>query len=236
MDTPARKSDPPNYYKMPPVGLTETRARIGLRVMSQYTVRCGSINCWFVGHGGNREDALLLLDQHACPTPPARNELPTGRSTLEKMWDELDDVTKMIIEKGDYNGMQGESLKGYALGCAFALSMMTHPYFKTIKDISKELGARYKMGKGLMEWRPTPSYNYNPMPEPFTANIVSTTPAEKRAPTKKATAPRKAPAKVDLAPEIVTAIKAAGAMGMFSPAELAKMYNATEAQVKEIMG
>jgi len=213
--------------------MTETRVQIGGKRLSQYTVRCGSPECWFVGHGGTSVDAQFVLDEHKCPTPPVRNELPTGRSTLEKLWDEMDDVTTALIDGTDYNGMVDATLKGYARGIAFNLSMVTHPYFRTIREISREAGARYKMSKGTIPWRPTPSYNYNPMPAPFTGNVVRTTPAVKRAPTKRT--PGK-PAAVKLADGMVQAIKSGHAAGMFTLEELASMYSATVDQVKLIVG
>ena len=229
MDTPATSSKPENYYRMPPVGLTCTRVMIGDKVTLQHTVRCGADDCWFVGHGGTQSDAQVTLNTHTCPTPPARNELPTGRSTLEKMWDEMDDVTTAILDKTEYNGMQGASLIAYAKGIAFTLSMWTHPYFKTISEISREAGARYKMSKKLIPWRPTPSYRYNPLPAPTRAapNQVSHDPtvvkqAPKAAARKKATPA--AAAKPNLSDDQIAAIKAAGSSGMFGPEELASMY------------
>lgn len=224
MNTPATRSDiPSTYYKMPPVGLTVTRASIGEKVILSYTLRCGSINCWFVGHAATEPDAQLLINEHQCPTPPARNELPTGRSTLEKMWDELDDVTKAIIEKSEYNGMQGASLKAYALGCAFALSMMTHPYFRTVKEISRQLGKRYKMSKGEIPWEPTPSYNYNPLPESLTANVVLNKPMAKTTTSEKK--PSVSRVKRAIIPADKQAVIMAGlASNMFSHEDIAAMY------------
>src|SRR6266498_2616507 len=91
--------DPNNYYSMPAVGVTEERARIGGVVTTQFTVRCGEKTCWFVGHAPRKEDVRAVLDSHDCPQPPARNELATGYSTLEKMWDELDEATAALLEE-----------------------------------------------------------------------------------------------------------------------------------------
>lgn len=231
MDTPATSTDPTSYYAMPPVGMTTTRANLNGRTIHSYTVRCGSINCWFVGHGGTSQDAQFVLDEHKCPTLPTRNELPSGRSTLEKLWDEMDDVTAALIDGHEYNGMSVDTLKGYAKGLAFNLSMMTHPYFRTIKDIAREAGARYKMSKGTTPWRPTPSYRYNPTPEVLTANVVSTVPTEKRTPTKR-TPVKSAPKPINLEPANAAAIRAGLGSGMFSMAELAEMYGVTVEQVR----
>lgn len=242
MDTPATSSKPEHYYAMPDVGLTETRAQIYGRHITQYTIRCGSINCWFVGHSMSSADAQVLLNDHKCPTFPRRNELPTGRSTLDKAWDELDDAVLALMDKTSYNNMEGDELKGYVKGIAFMLSMMTYPYFKTIKDISREAAERYKMTKGRIPWRPTPSYHgHQPRPEPFTANVKSVTPMTKTAPTRRKATPRVAPvvpkvAASTLTPEVIAAIKGAGAIGMFKPEELADMYNTTPDEINKLIG
>lgn len=221
-----------NYYAMPPVGMTETRARIGTEVRTQYTVRCGAINCWFVGHGPTQVDAQVVLDEHSCPTPPRRNELPSGRSTLEKCWDELDDATAALLEKREYNGLSGDELKGYAKGLAFMLTMMTHPYYKSIKAIAAEAVARYKMQRDLIPFRPTPSYRYNPLPQPTAPNLGETRPAVKRTATKaqrgKVTTPQ-------LASDKVAAVRAAAASGMFSHEDIATMYSVSVDQVRALV-
>lgn len=237
MNTPATSTNPETYYKMPPVGMTETRVMIGEKKIFQYTVRCGAANCWFVGHGGAPGDAQITLDEHECPTPPRRNELPTGRSTLEKLWDELDDAVMALLDKQSYNGMSDVELKGYVKGIAFNLSMFCHPYFKTIKDVSREAKARYDMSKGKIPWRPTPSYRYNPMPAPA-ANIVKTAPAVKRAqpPRKRAsqTTSRTQP-DVKLSDDQIRAIKSGAASSMFTHEELANMFKTTVDQVVRII-
>jgi hypothetical protein len=163
-------NEPDSYYKMPLVGITETRARVGDRVSTQYTSRCGSKECWFVGHAATSVDAQRLLDEHACPTAPARNELPSGYSTVEKLWDEADDVMAAILEHRAYNAgdraLDGLSLQGYMRGLCFALSMMTHPYFRTITEVGRELQKRYKIRRREIPFEATPSYRYNPTPPP----------------------------------------------------------------------
>jgi hypothetical protein len=159
-----------NYYAMPPVGITKTRGRIGEVIVQGYTVRCGDKACWFVGHSPSEADAQKLLDSHKCPAPPARNELPSGFSTIEKMWDQLDMATEAILESkalqmGDQN-LDGVQLRGYARGISFSLSMMCHPHFRTETDIAREAAMRYKIRKGTMPYRPTPGYRFNPVAAP----------------------------------------------------------------------
>lgn len=153
---------------MPLVGITETRARVGMVVSTSYTARCGDKNCWFVGHAATSADASILLDQHTCPQAPARNELPSGYSTTEKLWDEADDVMAAIMENRPYNAgdraLDGLALQGYMRGLCFALSMMTHPYFRTITEVGRELQKRYRIRAKQIPFEPTPSYKYNPVP------------------------------------------------------------------------
>lgn len=224
-------------FAMPPVGMSVCRTRRGEVVTMQYTVRCGFDNCWFVGHGAREEDARKLLDEHECPTPPRRNELASGRSTLEKLWNEMDDVTAALINKTSYNNMDGEKLRGYAQGIAFNLTMMTQPYFKTIKEVAIEARARYQMSKGEIPFRPTPSYRYNPMSS-ATPGVVSTKPVE-AAPPKKAPVQRRSAAAKAAPPPVDDATAAmlkVGASGGFSAADLALMYGLTTEQVKSVIG
>lgn len=221
-----------NQFKMPPVGLTEARARVGMEVRMQYTIRCGANNCWFVGHATNKPDARTLLDEHKCPHPPYRNELPTGYSILEKCWDELDDATAALIEGREYNGMSGPDLKGFAKGIAFMLTMMAHPHFKTIAEIAAEAKARYQMQRDIIPYRPTPSYRYNPLPQPSAPNLGRTEPAVKRTTTKSS---RGRVTSVQLSSDKIAAIKAASASGMFSPDDIAKMYGVTAHDIRTVV-
>jgi hypothetical protein len=245
-----RKVDVRDYYKMPPVGMTETRARIGEMIYHSYTIRCGNEHCWFVGHAPDENGAQTLLDQHNCPTPPARNELPTGLSTIEKLWDEADAVTRAIIETRSWQvgnrHLDGTALNNYALGLSFALSMMTHPHFKTTTDIVRELGLRYKMAEKQIPYRPTPTYRNNPLPAPATSppgvrtpDMGATRPASVRAartPGRGTTAKRAAQA-VDLStatPEVRQRIINAVTLMNFTVAEAAAACNVSE-QVARIV-
>lgn len=228
-------NDPERYYCMPLRGITETRVRVGLVTHTQYTARCASRSCWFVGHAGNSGDAQRLLDEHTCPQPPARNELPSGYSTVEKMWDELDDVTRAIMAGEPYASgdrvYQEGTLRGYASGLAFALAMMSHPHFRTTTEIAREAQRRYKMWKNELPYEPTPGYRYNPVtpresPEGEKAPFHGDTkPAAARAPAKKA-AKKAAPVinfggmSNDDRKRAIQAFR----VGMFNEEELAKMY------------
>ena len=247
-------NDPERYYKMPLVGLTPTRVRIGSIVQELFTIRCGDKNCWFVGNAASSTDAQTLLNNHTCPAPPARNELPSGYSTIEKMWDELDDVMAAIMTSQGYNAgtqtLYGDQLRGYARGLSFALSMMTHPHFRTIAEIAKEAAKRYKIRTKQIEFEPTPGYRYNPVTpaQPPVGEKAAfhgdTRPAAKTAPRRasprKATPAQKAELKkIDMSP-ISTAqadqIRTAHSMGMFTVAELAQTYGITVETVEFLVG
>lgn len=244
-----------DYYAMPPVGMTVTRGRIGELITNSYTVRCGAKTCWFVGHSPSEEDAQKLLDSHTCPTPPARNELPSGYSTIEKLWDQLDMATEAIlgsqaIQLGN-QVIDGVQLRGYARGISFALSMMCHPHFKTEMDIAREAADRYKIRKGTLPYRPTPGYRFNPLPTPTTppngvrgphhgatkpAAAATTTARKSRGTLSQAA--QAAAARVDLStitPQKRTGILNGATTGTFSYDELAEMFNVTVETIKVIV-
>lgn len=241
--------DPQNYYKMPAVGITETRARVGDVTITQFTIRCGAADCWYVGHAMREQDVVEMLGQHTCPTAPARNELPTGYSTLEKLWDELDEATSCLLEQREWKTgtrtFRDTSLQAYCRGLAFALSMMTHPHFKTADDISREAVSRYKMRTGKIPFRQTPTYRYNPMPA-GTVRVVgdpgikinrAAPPLSAAKPVKKAA--KKVASKVDMS-KIDTAtaekIKQVDSASLMSRQELAGVYGITVETVNAICG
>lgn len=249
-------NEPSRYYQMPPVGITETRARVNGVTLIQQTVRCGNRNCWWVGHAPTTEDSNLMLHEHQtkageCPKPPARNELPSGFSTIEKLWDELDEVVVAIMEKKSHwaGGMEldGEMLKGYARGLCFNLSMMTHPFFRTIKDIIVEANKRYKIRTGAIPFEPTPTYRDNPTLAPSqppvgekegyhgkTVEAKPVTRTRTRAVTKRALAPTADLSK--LSAQQANKIREAHQGGFFGVEDLAKMYNVSVEAIKVIVG
>jgi hypothetical protein len=234
---------PESYYKLPLIGITETRARIGMTVHTNYTTRCGSRECWFVGHAATSVDAQKLLDTHTCPTAPARNELPSGYSTIEKLWDEADDAYWAIMTQQGYNAgdryLDGSVLQGYVRGLCFTLSMMTHPYFRTIAEVGHELQKRYKIRRKELPFEATPTYRFNPV-APSTPSVGRSevwhgkTVASKSGGTRTAAqtrAEKKASlSKIDLSPLDTRQreqIIQAHTMGMFTVQELAQNYGIT---------
>lgn len=231
-------NEPTSYYKMPLVGITETRARVGMVVGTSYTGRCGDKNCWYVGHAATSTEVQTMLDQHECPTAPARNELPSGYSTIEKLWDEADDVMAAIMESQPYNAgdraLDGLALQGYMRGLCFALSMMTHPYFRTITEVGRELQKRYRIRTKAVPFEPTPSYRYNPVPltpppgesAAFHGRTVEHKPGTKATTASRAAAKKKLSA-IDMSGISISDQEKIVKMflaGMFTEAELAQNY------------
>lgn len=233
--SPLNPTDQPErYYKMPPVGISESRASINGITTTSFVVRCGAENCWYVGHAPTASDTEDMLNKHECPTAPHRNELPTGRSTLQKTWDELDEVTDALAEKRAHNcssgSLSGEALIGYARGIAFTLSMMTHPYFRTTREISAEVRARRMMRLGKIDYRPTPGYQYNPVAA-TDPGIRNTRPATKAAPAvAKQIPPSYPPIPEDKRAPILLALTS----GAFSVDELAKLFNYHPRQIEAL--
>lgn len=244
--------DPDNYYRMPPTGITQSRVKVDGIVRTMFTIRCGASDCWYVGNAGREQDVNQLLLNHECPTAPIRNELPTGYSTLDKMWDELDAATAALLEAREWKTgtmtLSGTQLQYYCRGIAFGLSMLTHPHFRTVQDVSIEALRRYKQYKGEVEKAPTPGYRgHNPMPASSQRmagdpSRVSNKPAPvapnpmKRAPL---AAAKKSVSQVDLRSidaETANKIKAVDAAGVMPREQLARMYGLTVDTVKAICG
>lgn len=239
-------NEPEAYYKMPPVGITQTRVRAGHLMHTQQTVRCSHKSCWWVGNAATTQDAQTMLDDHqssrgTCPQAPARNELPSGYSILEKLWDELDDVTWAIMNETSYNSggveLHNNLLRGYARGIAFTLSMMCHPHYRTIREVVIEATKRYKIRKGLIPFEPTPGYRFNPVPPPEPPvgekQVYHGKTVEAVSRPGRTTAAARRQMKKDLAGTADLAklstvqanqIRVAYAGGMFSSEELAAMY------------
>lgn len=238
-------AEPASYYCMPLRGITETRVRVGLVTNTNYTARCSDRNCWFVGMAANSGDAQRLLDEHTCPQPPARNELPSGYSTIEKMWDELDDVTRAIMAGTSYASgdqvYQEGTLRGYARGLAFGLSMLSHPHFRTATDIAREAQRRYKMWKKELPWEPTPGYRFNPVPPRESpvgerAAFHGETKAARPAPVKKTT--KKAAPNIafgNMSNEDRANCINAHRLGMFNEQELAQLYKVSIETIRYIV-
>ncbi|AUV60675.1 hypothetical protein HOS75_gp055 [Gordonia phage SteveFrench] len=152
-----------------------------------YTFECGAPGCrWMTYHRsaeGARAEKQRHHDNDQCPyLGPAYtfNEegglMARGPSILEKMWDELDHVTKAIMEQRPRfknDEMTPDELEGYfklqgqAMGLAIAIQLMSVPHFDDVAAVSKWSLKRYRMNAGQIDFMDTPGcQGYNPMPAP----------------------------------------------------------------------
>jgi len=214
-------------YKMPPVGVTETRYILGGNPYVRYSVRCDAEGCWFIGgkFATKSEAELYLADHKAggrnftrpCPAPPRRESLPSGLANVEKLWRELDDVVEQLSNRCGYRDWTFEQAQGYAKGLAFSIVMLEPVHFEDIESVSAHARDRRRMRLGQMEYAPTPtSLGHN----------ATTVEVEGLHPTK--------PTPLKLAPQIESAIRAALSSGMFSAEDMASMYNVPVSTVKAL--
>jgi hypothetical protein len=231
-------------FKLPPVGKsTHTAYMAGIKWV-RTTWRCDKPGCWFVSTPSSDANLQTIIEWHngqgedRCPTPPRRESLPSGLPEIEKLWREIDDVVDAIKAKDSYRGMEAAAMNGYVRGLAFSVVMKDKELWPDIKAVSMQAMKRWKMRNKLLPWEPTPtrhSNDFNSIGQKggwAPANPPPTQPI-KRAPVKK-TAP--AAPKINLTEQQQTSIKAGHGSGMFSVAELANMYGATEEQVKQLVG
>lgn len=231
-------------FKLPPVGKTTHTAYMAGTKWQRTTWRCDKPGCWFVSTPSSEPNLQTIIDWHngegddRCPTPPRRESLPSGLPEIEKLWREIDDVVDAIKAKESYRGMTDSAMNGYVKGLAFSVVMKDKELWPDMKAVAKQAITRWKMRQKLIPFEPTPTRhdnNFNsiglnggwsPAGPPPTQPI-------KRAPAKKA-----APAapKITLTEQQQTSIKAGHASGMFTVDELAGMYGATAAQVKQLVG
>lgn len=243
-----------NEFKMPPVGITETKFQLGGVVYVRYTVRCDVEGCWLMVQQATKEKAEKFLAEHKegkkfpsgergwpeCPAPPARESLPSGYKYIDKLWFELDDTLDKIFElksSTDYNiddSIALGKLRGYCEGLAFSIVMLDTGLWPNKSAVAAEGLRRSKIRKGEIEYSPTPSRHRGDMlVKDVQPTGVSSEPAKSVAPPSR---PSSKAAPKQIAPSVVTGLKAAHSSGIFSTAELAKMFNLTEAEVKKITG
>lgn len=157
-------NEPERYFSLPPRGISKSRARIGPDVIEHYTFFCPDNDaCFAVAYGKTEEGVRNQLKGHVCPAPARRDAHPSGRTPVQKAWDELDDVID-AIKAGDYSylGMSGDTLKGYAQGIAEVLAFIAIPYFRFAEDILKHANRRWRIRQGELPWEATPGYNFYP--------------------------------------------------------------------------
>lgn len=156
-------NEPERYFSLPPRGISKSRARIGPDIIEHYTFFCpDNDECFAVAYGKTEEGVRAQLKNHVCPAPARRDAHPSGRSVVQKSWDELDDVIDAIKSGNEYLGMSGDLLKGYAQGIAEILAFLAIPYFRFAEDILRQANRRWRIRQGEIPWEATPGYNFFP--------------------------------------------------------------------------
>lgn len=247
-------------FRMPPVGISETRHNVGGQAYVKYTLRCEVEGCWYVVlTSPSREHCGVLLEDHKagrnfqpmCPSPPRRESLPSGHSFVEKLWAEIDEVTECLVTGRSYREMTLEAMRGYARGLAFGVVMLDCSYFNDVESVASEAMRRRKMRLGKIPYEPTPtSTRYGarmwetlglvadgpvtPTQRPSNgpSTPVGTRSSVRRLPSRVATVP--APM-VALDAMQIAAIKAGVGSGSVTAAQIAQVYGITEAQVNAIV-
>lgn len=219
-----------------------------------FSAWCEAKQCvWRIGFHTEEEAALSMLehDRKDCPRIGHRaylmeetndlgqpyTELHLSKSILEKLWDELDaTMMPMMTQRG------GEEFVGKCRGLAFAILLMSTPYFDTADEVSREAMMRYKIAIGEKEFKPTPGYKFNPPPvgtNAYNKSRVKVIDSPKKGATTRRVAAKTAqkqyiPDKM-LTPEEVESIREAVSSGMFELEDCASMFKVTVDQIKALL-
>lgn len=239
---------PSLYYALPPRGVTVGTVRIGMDDKREhYTYLCDqNTDCYAVAYGTSEASVRRQLANHLCPAEPRRDRLASGRSAIEKLWDELDEVIEKIKfadenDDGSYAAAVPD-LRGQARGLAFAIAVFTPQYYRDRDDVLRQANRRWKMGKNQIPWEPTPGYNIYPVaPSEYVRkeDVVQT--SSKVVGSGNKLASKKAPAKASPSPASrnftvaeLNLIKETYARQNMTIDDMAKMWNVSVERIKTI--
>ncbi len=229
-------------WPLPPRGISVGKTNHRAGTLTQYTYLCEHDNrCMAIAYSQvSEEHARTQVAGHTCPVMDgSRGLIPTGKTLIQKMWDEADDAMDALRADRTYKGMAGPELQGFIKGIAEVLTFCTVPCFKVTEDVLRELFKRWKMRDGQLPFTPTPSYQYNPHldAERATSKVSSPKPEKLEKPPAKRT-----PKKVidvpmdDLLPEQRKMIRESYHSGNFDEHQLAQMFNIDAVRVLAIAG
>jgi hypothetical protein len=237
------------FWAPPPPGLTKTYVRIGPDVYESFTYRCdASPDCYALEYSKNADRAKAAIDGHICPAPPRRDKVSSGKTVIQKLWDELDEVIDSIKTAMRFNKPsmleEAELDKARAKGLALALALLSTPWFRSTEDILRQANKRWLMRQGEIPWEQTPGYNFYPAAPLAFAVTAEPTPVKKRQPvskvvksTKGVPTPAAPPVREFTAGERNMIREAVhGATNPLTTADLAKMYGVTEERIRTIAG
>lgn len=232
MDIPSEQT----FWAPPPPGMTKTLARCGPDIFETFTYRCDQDSeCFALAYSKNPDEAKRAIDRHICPAPPRRDMVPTGKTVIQKLWDELDELTDSVNKFEDEP--ETRETQGMAVGVALALALLSVPWFRSKEDILLQANKRWRMRQQEIPWEMTPGYNYYPAaPLAFAQSEPAS--VKKRQPVSKAVKTTKAaiiPTR-EFSIDERTMIRGAVHGGTISVADLAKMYDVSEERIASIAG
>lgn len=143
-----------------------------------WTFECGEPGCKWMTYHRTQEIAYRERERHhendLCPyteTIMVLSEggklVPAGKSIIEKYWEELDRVTKFLMENKNNQDDGYLLMKGQAQGLAIAIQIISVPHFEDVPAVSRWALKRYKINVGQADFMDTPGVQgYNPMPAP----------------------------------------------------------------------
>lgn len=244
-----------NLWAIPPRGLSIARFKVGPDERMQWTYLCEKEDCFAMATSTESEQAARdYVRPHICPAPPRRGVTATGKSLLEKMWDESDDALDAYKANQEYLGMEGDILRGYIHGIAECITFCSSPYFKIVEDVLRQMQKRWRMRMEEVPFSPTPGYRFNPRPsstnfpvfqsvedyhspgaDPVVSDVTPS-PARKtsRRPPAQAPAPAVAPREFTL--DEVTMIRNTLHAGISSAEDIAKIFDVTPGRILAVAG
>lgn len=232
MDVPSERT----FWAPPPPGMTKTLSRMGPDVYESFTYRCEQDpECMALAYSKNPDSAKRAIDGHICPAPPRRDMVPSGKTVIQKLWDELDEGVDEIKKYPESSNIEG--MTGHARGIALALALLSTPWFRSTEDILRQANKRWRMRQGEIPWEQTPGYNFYPA-APLAFATAPEPAVKKRPPVAKVAkklAPI-APTAREFSVDERTMIRNAVHNGLMSIAVLAKTYGVTEERIATIAG
>lgn len=232
--------------------------RSATKITHPWSFRCERPGCfWITAHKTeqNAIDQQAKHEKETCPLTGGDTYLMAetdekgqqytqphlNKSILEDLWDELDKTYDTLSR--EHGPIPQENLKGRARGIAFAIKLMSKPYFETIEDVVKEAVKRKHIRDGAKPWEPTPGYKFNPPPPgTITRSAPMVEAPKERMGTSRGTNPntgrpsrRGYEKKKDLPAEAIAGIKQAVESGMFTEESVASIFKVTPEQVKQAL-
>lgn len=235
MDIPSERT----FWSPPPPGLSKTMARIGPDVYESFTYRCpADSECMALAYSKNSDAAKRAIDGHICPAPPRRDMVPSGKTVIQKLWDELDGLIDQVkVSKSRPFDADLDALMGASRGIALALALLSTPWFRSTEDILRQANKRWRMHQKEIPWEMTPGYNYYPA-APLAFATAPEPVVKKRQPVSKVAkkaAPLTPPSR-EFSVDERAVIRSAVHNGLMSIAVLAKTYGVTEERIATIAG